>query len=412
MSVIGLGLASAACGGDFSEKPAATEAAANTFMFRVEPGPDALMPLVLRDGVAEVAGIGAQRQELVVDESDYTLKGKGTFDGTRLTAMVRMTALSQDVDEPRLVITKICKRGTLPGCDPEPAVTFEGTHWGSGTPGSAYAYADLKQGAGAVAGSARQRVVAFDPTGVPFDFVAEVQADAIGTSLDVVPDEDDDTFNTELDEHAGDDCDDTDASVIPLIDEWSLPAQNYATQGTATQSSTAYTGWGGGVAKAAIDGNRDGVYWNGSVTHTALHSGPSDAWWVVDLGFEVKVRSIRIFNRTDCCTDRLSQLNVLWSQRPMLNNASTAALVSDPANSSAFVRRIRRGWRRSLGGETARYVRVQIDSRLNSPQYLSLAEVEVTGRRKCSMPAALLRGARDPAQQTETETGQAEKLAQ
>jgi F5/8 type C domain len=75
------------------------------------------------------------------------------------------------------------------------------------------------------------------------------------------------------------------------------------------------TGWGA-VAALANDGNTDGNFWDGSVNHTdAGFSGGGEGWpgqfWYVDLGSERVVNSVRIFNRTDCCSERLSHYNIL-----------------------------------------------------------------------------------------------------
>ncbi len=67
---------------------------------------------------------------------------------------------------------------------------------------------------------------------------------------------------------------------------------NVARQGTARQSSES----SGGIASRAIDGNTSGVYGAGSVTHT---SGENNPWWEVDLGRDVSVESIVVWNRTD-----------------------------------------------------------------------------------------------------------------
>ena len=68
--------------------------------------------------------------------------------------------------------------------------------------------------------------------------------------------------------------------------------KNIALQGTATQSSTDYNG----VARLAIDGNTGGDYKEMSVSHTAKEDNP---WLEIDLGKEMEIDSIRIFNRTD-----------------------------------------------------------------------------------------------------------------
>ena len=68
---------------------------------------------------------------------------------------------------------------------------------------------------------------------------------------------------------------------------------NVARQGKAKQSSTAH----GGVATRAIDGNRSGRYGDKGQTHT--REGTSNPWWEVDLGRELPVEAIVIYNRTE-----------------------------------------------------------------------------------------------------------------
>jgi len=72
----------------------------------------------------------------------------------------------------------------------------------------------------------------------------------------------------------------------------------------ATQSSTAF----GGVASRAIDGNTDGNWGSASVTHT--QDSDEDALWEVDLGREFLLKNIQLFNRSDCCGERLSNFRV------------------------------------------------------------------------------------------------------
>jgi len=70
-------------------------------------------------------------------------------------------------------------------------------------------------------------------------------------------------------------------------------ADNVATTGTATQSSTDFDG----PPQLAIDGNTNGDYNAAkSTTHTAQSNDP---WWEVDLGGSVPIDAIRVWNRTD-----------------------------------------------------------------------------------------------------------------
>jgi hypothetical protein len=68
---------------------------------------------------------------------------------------------------------------------------------------------------------------------------------------------------------------------------------NVAPKGKATQSTTAYEG----PASLAVDGNTNGDYHaSKSVTHTAVEDNP---WWQVDLGAEMPVERVVVWNRTD-----------------------------------------------------------------------------------------------------------------
>ncbi|VVM24677.1 hypothetical protein BSPWISOXPB_6546 [uncultured Gammaproteobacteria bacterium] len=61
-----------------------------------------------------------------------------------------------------------------------------------------------------------------------------------------------------------------------------------------------------------MDGNTDGYFLNKSTTHTKYEQG---AWWQVDLGGQKNIKQIIIYNRTDCCADRLSNYQVSISDK-------------------------------------------------------------------------------------------------
>jgi hypothetical protein len=82
--------------------------------------------------------------------------------------------------------------------------------------------------------------------------------------------------------------------------------RNWALQGAVTQSSTAF----GGDPRRAIDGNTNGGWNDGSVTHTSQELEP---YWQIDLGQTHYIDEIRIFNRTDCCQDRLKNFVVFFA---------------------------------------------------------------------------------------------------
>ena len=103
----------------------------------------------------------------------------------------------------------------------------------------------------------------------------------------------------------------------------------------------------------------------------------ANAWWQVDLGTSSVVDSIVIWNRTDCCGDRLRDYWVFLSDTPF-----------SAADVPATLQQRRRTWWShqtvapspsstiAVGGVQGRYVRVQ----LSGSDYLHIAEVQVMGR--------------------------------
>lgn len=68
--------------------------------------------------------------------------------------------------------------------------------------------------------------------------------------------------------------------------------------GNAQQSSTHFTA----AASRASDGDSSQNFKDGSVSHTLLEDNP---FWMVDLGGVKDIGRIRVFNRKDCCGERL-----------------------------------------------------------------------------------------------------------
>jgi hypothetical protein len=89
--------------------------------------------------------------------------------------------------------------------------------------------------------------------------------------------------------------------------------KNIAKGKKAMQSSTGF----GGPPQFAVDGNTDGVYAKKSITHT---NEQKDPWWEVDLGTTAVVNKIAIWNRTDCCQERLEgfTLEILDEKRKVV----------------------------------------------------------------------------------------------
>ncbi len=98
---------------------------------------------------------------------------------------------------------------------------------------------------------------------------------------------------------------------------------NVARGGMASQKSTAH----GGDASRAIDGNKSGEYSAGGQTHTAENEGRP--WWLLDLGRELPIESVTVYNRTDGELGRRLEgftLTVLDGKRqPVFERAGIAA---------------------------------------------------------------------------------------
>ena len=157
---------------------------------------------------------------------------------------------------------------------------------------------------------------------------------------------------------------------------WPLSASaqvNVAPGGTATQSSDFLVGGvEPAVASRAIDGDTNGFFPNGSVTHT---QGPGDPapFWEVDLGRDHQIDEIVIWNRTDCCADRLYLFTVRIE-----SEAGEEVSLGKVFNAPAQV-----DYRPTLpvGGAVGRFVRIEmdLDPANTDGRVLSLAEVQVFG---------------------------------
>jgi len=69
------------------------------------------------------------------------------------------------------------------------------------------------------------------------------------------------------------------------------------------QSSTMNAGY----SKRAVDGNTDGKFAGNSCTQTNVQANP---WWFVDLEKPASVSKVSVFNRADCCGDKIANFEV------------------------------------------------------------------------------------------------------
>ena len=156
------------------------------------------------------------------------------------------------------------------------------------------------------------------------------------------------------------------ARAIPYVEVKNLSVyagyENIAFQKPATQSST-YSHSANPVASKAVDGNTNGIFNIASTTHT---NDDKKAWWEVDLGHQSEISFVTLYNRIDCCKERLTnfQVRLFDYAHSISQKVSQRSTVQNRYDFKFPEKTI------------ARYVRVQ----LLGKNYLSLAEVEVFGR--------------------------------
>ncbi|GAA2606069.1 hypothetical protein Stube_62580 [Streptomyces tubercidicus] len=149
--------------------------------------------------------------------------------------------------------------------------------------------------------------------------------------------------------------------------------RNLAFGTAATQSST----YKGAAANRAVDGDTKGTAGEaagevtGSVSHTNRESQP---YWQTDLGASKKVNKVVVWNRTDCCTTRLSNFWVLTSDKPITGRSLTDAR-NQTGVTAKKVDSLSAASAEVSTGHSARYLRIQLEG----TDYLNLAEVQVFG---------------------------------
>ncbi|MER5257029.1 alpha-L-fucosidase [Streptomyces sp. NPDC002855] len=160
--------------------------------------------------------------------------------------------------------------------------------------------------------------------------------------------------------------------VVELSSRVEVVLPNIARGKTATQVSTAWAG----AAGRAVDGDTAGDYLrDNTTTHTAEPS--RQAWWQVDLGQSYEIASTEIWNRTDCCTERLSDYWVLVSDTPFTGDSLEEARAVPGVVAVHQDGRAQRPTQVDVEGAKGRYVRIQLASWTDP---LSLTEVVVRGR--------------------------------
>ena len=144
----------------------------------------------------------------------------------------------------------------------------------------------------------------------------------------------------------------------------SVSGYNLALGKPATQSSNYYETVRYHASKA-VNGDTQGVWYTNSITHTKKEQG---AWWQVDLGSKKNINEIIIYNRTDCCANRLSNYQVSISDKADFSTHIYQQDFHVAPNPKKTIKL-------DAPGKQGRYVRIQ----LLDKNYLSLAEVQVIG---------------------------------
>lgn len=134
---------------------------------------------------------------------------------------------------------------------------------------------------------------------------------------------------------------------------------NVASEGMASQSTTAYDG----DASLAIDGNTDGNYNNGSVTHTDVVT--EGTWWMLTFDEPYVIGQIAVYNRTGSNEERLSNFTIeVLDENGQVVFTQTITNTPDPSITI------------NTGDIEGKQVRI-LQNLTDTP--LSLAEVEVYG---------------------------------
>jgi hypothetical protein len=167
-------------------------------------------------------------------------------------------------------------------------------------------------------------------------------------------------------------------SMVPVNEERGKPGSQQAWDDARDPYNLGYWHWGttgvssdpyGRGGDVAIDGDTNGEWYHGSVTHTTagLNQWGGGQYWTVDLHQPYWVGQVVLWNRTDCCWDRLSHFQLAaWD--PQLGDWRTVADLSNfvPTSSGPITIPF---------GATTQYLMVQ----KTDADILSLAEVEILG---------------------------------
>ncbi len=143
---------------------------------------------------------------------------------------------------------------------------------------------------------------------------------------------------------------------------------NLAREGVVSQSSNYWPTVG---ASKAVDGSIEGTFTNLSVSSTLQQNNP---WWQADLGSSQNISEIAIYNRSDCCPERLRNVFVFVSDSPF--TSSDPNVVKNQPGVSTYMLPGARARVSFVNPNTSgRYVRIA----QSGVSFLTMAEVVVLG---------------------------------
>jgi uncharacterized repeat protein (TIGR01451 family) len=161
-------------------------------------------------------------------------------------------------------------------------------------------------------------------------------------------------------------------------ESWIPLGHNLALGRSATQSSEdpAFPA----PASRSVDGDANGEFGSGHVSHTGYAAPPHSSWWQVDLGGVQWLGVVQVWNRTDFDMDRLKDFYVFISEEPFDPEADLDTLLEDEEI-----------WNTFIAGEAGRPTIVPVDHhgrylrvQLQNANYLDMSELQVYG-----MPGAV-----------------------
>jgi len=157
--------------------------------------------------------------------------------------------------------------------------------------------------------------------------------------------------------------------IIALLEHTVVDGQNLALLRPTSQSSVRH----GAVSSRAVDGNTDGDFSHQSCTHT----DDSEPWLGVDLGATHDISSVVVYNRVDCCSDRLTPLTVVVSDEGFSSaidyyTLDTYSFCASMSGSASYANTLS-----CAAGARGRYVYLYLP--VSKPIALTVCELEVFG---------------------------------